>query len=146
MIEACLREYDPSALSQINVATVDVSKSSIVLLVEEEMAATDSALKPISGAGWAQSPTAFPPHAMEQAAQASLQALDIIESWLTASRQMMDLWRLAVREAQDGMLAAYRQQIVDAYAHDLLEEMKIPGHAQTGPGGAVSKADMAHAA
>jgi hypothetical protein len=62
----------------------------------------------------------------EQAAQASLMALDAFESWLTASRQALDIWRTTIREIQDGMLASYRQQVVGAYAHDLLNEMKIP--------------------
>lgn len=121
------------------------------------MAATDSTLKPNSGAGRTLPPMAFlgaplsgPPHVSEQAAQTSLQALDIFESWLTASRQMMDLWRLAVREAQDGVLAAYRQQIVNAYAHGLLEEMEtpkqVPARRQPLTRAAVAKANMAHAA
>jgi hypothetical protein len=53
-------------------------------------------------------------------------ALDLLETWLTASRQMIDLWRTTVREIQDGMLAGYRQQVVNALSHDLLEEMEVP--------------------
>ena len=95
------------------------------------MAATDS--KPDSGAGWTFPPMAFlgaplpgQPHMSEQMARANLMGLDMIESWLTASRQMIDLWRTTVRELQDGMLATYRQQVVGALAHDLLEEMEVP--------------------
>lgn len=100
------------------------------------MTANDSVPKPNSGSDWAFPPMAFlgapllgRPHLSEQAAEASLMALDMIESWLTASRQMIDLWRTTVRETQDGMLAAYRQQIVSTYAHDLLEEMETPKRA-----------------
>jgi hypothetical protein len=64
------------------------------------------------------------PHLSEAAAQASIAGLDIMASWLTASRQMIDLWRESVREQQDGMLRAWRQQIVGALAHDLMEETR----------------------
>lgn len=97
------------------------------------MLATDSTPKPNSGAGWTFPPLTFlgapalgRSHMTEQTAQASLMALDMMESWLTASRQMIDLWRTTARELQDGMLASYRQQIVNALAHDLLEEMEVP--------------------
>jgi hypothetical protein len=97
------------------------------------MAETGSNPKPNSGASWTFPPMAFlgapfpdRPHVSEQAARAGLMGLDMIESWLTASRQMIDLWRTTVRELQDGMLATCRQQIVEAYAHDLLEDMEAP--------------------
>ena len=121
------------------------------------MAATDSTPNPNSGTGWAFPPMEFlgapllgRPHMSEQAAQANLLALDMIESWLTASRHTIDLWRTIVRETQDGMLAAYRQQIVNAYAHDLLEEMEPPKRAparrQPLTRTASANADMAKAA
>lgn len=97
------------------------------------MPASDSTPKPNSGAGWTFPPLAFlgapalgRSHMTEQTAQASLMALDIVESWLTASRQMIDLWRMSVRELQDGMLASCREQVVNVLAHDLLEEMEAP--------------------
>ena len=61
-------------------------------------------------------------HMTTQTAQAGLAGLDIMESWLAASRQMIDLWRTSIREQQDGMFAAWRQQIVNTLAHDLEEE------------------------
>lgn len=66
-----------------------------------------------------------------QTAQAGLTYLDFVESWLTASRQAMDLWRTTVRELQDGALAAWRNQLVDTVAHELLEEMQP--HAKATP-------------
>jgi len=102
-------------------------------MMEEEMPAIDGTPKPNSGAGWTCPPLAFlgasafgRSHMTEQTAQASLMALDMVDSWLTASRQMIDLWRTTARQLQDGMLASYRQQIVNALAHDLLEEMEVP--------------------
>jgi hypothetical protein len=100
------------------------------------MADTENTPKPNSSAGRTFLPLAFlnapalgQPHVTEQAARSSLMALEMFESWLTASRQMTDLWRTTVREIQDGMLATYRQQIIGAYAHDLLEEMEAPSKA-----------------
>lgn len=102
------------------------------------MVTIDSTPKPNSGTSWIFAPDGLlgaalsgRPHMSEQVAQANLLALDIIESWLTASRHAIDLWRTTVRETQDGMLAAYRQQIVNAYAHELLEEMEPPKRAPT---------------
>ena len=50
----------------------------------------------------------------EQAARAGLMGLEAMEAWLTASRQMIDLWRTTVREQQDAALANWRSQIVAA--------------------------------
>jgi hypothetical protein len=105
---------------------------------EEAMAEGNSALKPNSGAGWTFPPMPFPgasfpgqPHLAEQTARASLMGLEMMETWLTASRQMIDLWRTSVRESQDGMFAAYRSQIVNSLAHDLLEQLEAPSRAAT---------------
>lgn len=54
----------------------------------------------------------------EQSAHAGLAAFDMLEAWLTASRQMIDLWRTSVRSMQDRMIAAYRQPFLDACASD----------------------------
>ncbi len=120
------------------------------------MATIDSTPNPNSGTSWTFPPVGFlgaalsgRPHMSEQAAQANLLALDMIESWLTASRHAIDLWRTTVRETQDGMLAAYRQQIVNAYAHELLEEMEPPKRAPAKRHPltqAAAKADMGRAA
>jgi hypothetical protein len=64
------------------------------------------------------------PHLSEAAAQASLTGLDIMTSWLSTSRQMIDLWRESVREQQDAVLRAWRQQVVGALADDLMEETR----------------------
>ena len=63
------------------------------------------------------------PQMPESAARASLTGLDLMESWLTASRQMIDLWRTTVREQQDSMLAACRHQIANAASDEVMEDM-----------------------
>jgi hypothetical protein len=86
----------------------------------------------------------------EQAARAGLMGLDMLESWFTASRQMIDLWRTSVREQQDAMLASWRQQIASALAHDLLEDMEapaqVPAKRQPRTQTAVAKASVPEAA
>lgn len=83
-----------------------------------------------SSAGWTLpvlayfgSPTQERPHMSEQAARANLMLLEATESWLAASRQMIDLWRTSIREFQDGMLSSYRHQIVSTFTGDLEEEI-----------------------
>jgi hypothetical protein len=39
-------------------------------------------------------------------------ALDLIEYWVKASRQVADLWRNGVRAQQDAMLAGWRAAMV----------------------------------
>jgi hypothetical protein len=80
----------------------------------------------------------------EAAAQMTLTGLDIMESWLAASRQMIDLGQESVRDQQDSMLASWRQHVVNALAHEVEEEASRPsrraplanaartGEAQTG--------------
>ena len=57
----------------------------------------------------------------EATARASLTYVDIMQSWLAASRQMIDLWRTGVREQQDSLIAAWRRQVVTTLADDLAE-------------------------
>lgn len=85
------------------------------------------------------------PHVSEAATQASLTGLDIMESWLTASRQMIDLWRESVREQQDAMLAMWRQQVVNTFAHDLQEETETSPAARRKPRARQPAARSGHA-
>lgn len=88
--------------------------------------------KPNSSTGWTLPMPAWfgmqqapGPHLNEQSARTSLMMLEMTESYLAASRQMIDLWRTSVRQFQDGMLSTYRQQMVDKFARDMLDEASI---------------------
>jgi hypothetical protein len=65
---------------------------------------------------WFGAQPASGPHLDEQAARTSLMMLEMTESYLAASRQMIDLWRMSVRQFQDGMLSTYRHQVIDKFA------------------------------
>ena len=65
------------------------------------------------------------PHLNEQAARTSLMMLEMTESYLAASRQMIDLWRMSVRQFQDGMLSTYRHQVVDKFVHEMGDETSL---------------------
>jgi hypothetical protein len=78
-----------------------------------------------SGSGAAEVRTPFGQlSSTQQVAQANMMAIETMEAWLGASRQMLDLWRTSVREMQDGLLTAWRKRVVDAVAQDVLKEMK----------------------
>lgn len=62
------------------------------------------------------------PQMPEGAARAAFTGLDLMDSWLAASRQMFDLWRTTLREQQDGMLTACRHHIASTASGDLIEE------------------------
>lgn len=83
--------------------------------------------------GWFGTQPAPGPHLNEQAARTSLMMLEMTESYLAASRQMIDLWRMSVRQFQDGMLSTYRHQVVDKFARDMLDEAGIATAKAAGP-------------
>lgn len=66
------------------------------------------------------------PHLSQQAASASMMGLEVVESWLAASRQMVDFWRQSVRDVQDRSLAMCRTQIADALAREILADLEAP--------------------
>lgn len=65
-------------------------------------------------------------HLSQQAASASMMGLEVVESWLAVSRQIVDLWRQSVRDVQDRYLATYRKQIADALAREVLADFEAP--------------------
>ena len=65
-------------------------------------------------------------HLAEQAARTSFMALELMEAWLAASRQSIDLWRTSVRQMQDGMLVSYRKHVVETLAQDLIRDSETP--------------------
>lgn len=82
------------------------------------MPEADRAMQPDSFGGWAFPPLSLlgipalnTPGIIDQPTRTSLMALDFFESWLTASRQMTDVWRTSVRHLQDGALATCRRQM-----------------------------------
>jgi len=124
---------------------------------EEVMAEGNNAPKLYSGGGWTFPPMPFSgaslpgqPHVTVDAARASLMGLEMMESWLAASRQMIDLWRMSVRDTEDRMVALYRRQVVDHVAHDMLEQFEVPSQVtakrQPLPQTAVAKPDAARSA
>jgi hypothetical protein len=101
--------------------------------MEMKMAALESNTpKPNSGTGWTLPLPAWfgtqpAPglHLNEQAARTSLMMLEMTESYLAASRQMIDLWRMSVRQFQGGMLSTYRYQVLDKFAHEAGDESSL---------------------
>jgi hypothetical protein len=77
----------------------------------------------------------------EGAARAGFTAFDLMDSWLTASRQMMDLWRTAVREQQDCMLAAFRQHVANAAPDELVDELSDSARPTNRPARTTSRQD-----
>lgn len=75
--------------------------------------------------GWFGTQPAPGPHLNEQAARTNLMMLEMTESYLAASRQMIDLWRMSVRQFQDGMLSTYRHQVVAKFAHEMEDDTSL---------------------
>lgn len=97
------------------------------------MSEATSTPKPNSSGSWTFPPmpfgaTSFPgqPHLAEQAARTSLMALELMEAWLAASRQSIDLWRTSIRQMQDGMMLSYRKHVVETLAQDLIRDSDTP--------------------